>query len=402
LERHIVHIDLDAFFVSVERLKTPGLDNIPLLIGGNGNRAVVAAASYEARKFGIHSAMPMKMAKKLCPEAVIVGGDMESYSRYSQMVTEIIAAKVPLYEKSSIDEFYIDMTGMDRFFGCSRYAAELKKHIRKESGLVVSYALASNKLLSKVATNEVKPDGAEVVPPGGEKTYLAPLSIEKMPMIGAKTSALLYQMGVDTIKRLSEIPRPMLENLLGKNGTLLWNRANGIDDTPIVPYREQKSISAETTFEQDTTDMKWLCPQLTGLAERAAFELRQQQKLAGCITVKIRYADFDTVTRQISIPYTSLDHVILGKTMELFHRLYDRRVRIRLIGIRLSRLVPGNYQINLFDDTQEMIALYRSVDHIKKRFGVHLITKGSAFVEQKKTKEDLLNQKNPSTHVSKL
>lgn len=404
MERQIVHLDLDAFFVSVERIKNPELRNVPVLVGGHSDRAVVAAASYETRKFGVHSAMPMKLARRLCPEAVIIGSDMEQYSRFSQMVTEVIASKVPVYEKSSIDEFYIDMTGMDRFFGCRKYAAELKQYIYKETGLIISYALASNKLLSKVATNEKKPEAAAYVPYGEEKSYLAPLSIDRMPMIGKKTADLLFSMGVHTIKVLSEIPKPMLENLMGRNGTELWRRANGIDDTPIVPYREQKSISTETTFPQDTTDIKFLKAQLTHLAERAAFELRQQQKLAGCITVKIRYADFDTVSRQVSIPYTSLDTVILQQVTELFTRLYDRRVRIRLVGVKLSRLVPGNYQISLFDDTREMIALFQSIDAIKKRFGTKYLSRGGAFVEVPVSRKDASLQpaKNPSIHVSQL
>lgn len=404
MERQIVHLDLDAFFVSVERIKNPELRNVPVLVGGHSDRAVVAAASYETRKFGVHSAMPMKLARRLCPEAVIIGSDMEQYSRFSQMVTEVIASKVPLYEKSSIDEFYIDMTGMDRFFGCRKYTAELKQYIYKETGLIISYALASNKLLSKVATNEKKPEAAEYVPYGEEKSYLAPLSIDRMPMIGKKTADLLFSMGVHTIKVLSEIPKPMLENLMGKNGAELWRRANGIDDTPIVPYREQKSISTETTFPQDTTDIKFLQAQLTHLAERAAFELRQQQKLAGCITVKIRYADFDTVSRQVSVPYTSLDTVILQQVTELFTRLYDRRVRIRLVGVKLSRLVPGNYQISLFDDTSEMIALFQSIDAIKKRFGTKYLSRGGSFVDPPVSKKSSSSPptKNPSIHVSQL
>jgi DNA polymerase-4 len=380
MERHIVHMDLDAFFVSVERLDNPDLRGIPLLIGGHSDRAVVAAASYEARKFGIHSAMPMKLARRLCPDAKIIGGDMEKYSKFSHQVTDIIASKVPLYEKSSIDEFYIDMTGMDRFFGCAKYAAELKQYILKESGLIVSYALASNKLVSKIATNEVKPNGREIVPYGNEKTYLAGLSINKMPGIGKKTSDLLFSMGVDKIKLLSEIPRPMLENLLGKNGTELWRRANGIDDSPIIPYHEQKSVSTENTFHQDITDPEWLHGQLIRLTERAAYELREQNKLAGCLTIKIRYADFDTQTRQTSISYTALDHVLVAKAKEIFDRLYDRRQRVRLIGVRLSKLVPGNYQINLFDDTSEMIALYQSVDMLKHKFGSKFISRAATSI----------------------
>jgi DNA polymerase-4 len=403
MERHIVHLDLDAFFVSVERLNNPELRNVPVLVGGHSDRSVVAAASYETRKFGVHSAMPMKLARRLCPEAVIIGSDMQEYTRFSQMVTDVIASKVPVYEKSSIDEFYIDMTGMDRFFGCRKYAAELKQYIYKETGLIISYALASNKLLSKVATNEKKPEAAEYVPYGSEKSYLAPLSIDRMPMIGKKTSDLLFSMGVNTIKVLSEIPKPMLENLMGKNGLELWRRANGIDDSPIVPYRDQKSISTETTFPQDTTDIRFLHAQLTHLAERAAFELRQQNKLAGCITVKIRYADFDTVTRQVSVPYTSLDHIILKQVTDLFNRLYDRRVRIRLVGVKLSRLVPGNYQISLFDDTSEMISLFQSMDYIKKRFGAKYLSRGGAFVEPPASKnKDKQHTKKISIHVSEL
>jgi DNA polymerase-4 len=380
MERHIVHIDLDAFFVSVERLDHPELRGIPLLIGGHSDRGVVAAASYEARKYGIHSAMPMKLARRLCPEATVIGGDMEKYSRYSHLVTDIIASKVPLYEKSSIDEFYIDMTGMDRFFGCARYSAELKQYILKESGLIVSYALASNKLISKVATNEVKPDGREIVPFGEERSYLAPLKIDKMPGIGKKTAELLYSMGVNNIKLLSEIPRPMLENLMGKNGTDLWLRANGIDESPIVPYHEQKSVSAESTFHKDITDTDWLHGQLIRLTERAAYELREQNKLAGCLTIKIRYADFDTQTKQIAIAFTALDHILVEKAKELFNRLYDRRLRVRLIGVRLSKMVPGNYQINLFDDTSEMISLYQSVDVVKHKFGAKSISRAATSI----------------------
>ncbi len=375
MERHIVHLDLDAFFVSVERLRNASLKGIPLVIGGMGDRGVVAAASYEARKFGIHSAMPMKLARKLCPDIRVVRGDMEEYSKLSHIVTDVIASKVPLYEKSSIDEFYIDMTGMERFFGCARYASDLKKHIFRESGLVVSYALSPNKLVSKVATNEVKPNGERVIPMGEEKSYLAPLPVDRIPMIGKKTADLLHNMGVNTIKLLSEIPRPMLENLLGKNGTELWRRANGIDDTPIVPYHEQKSISAESTFGQDITDVQWLQGQLVRLTERVGYELREQNKLAGCLTVKIRYAGFDTYTKQISIPYTALDYNLVEKAKEIFHKLFDRRQRVRLIGVRLSRLVPGNYQISLFDDTSEMISLYQAVDQMKHKYGSRYLSK---------------------------
>lgn len=368
-ERHIAHLDLDSFFVSVECLKNPVLKGKPLIVGGSGDRGVVAACSYEARRFGIHSAMPMKLARRLCPQAMIISGDMEDYSRYSKLVTDIIAEKVPVFEKSSIDEFYIDMSGMDKYHSCSLFTADLKKSIAKDSGLPISYALASNKLVSKVATNEVKPNGQLEIPFGNEKLFLAPLSINKIPGIGKETALLLEGMGVETVKTLSEIPFVMMHNLLGKNGTELWRRANGIDESPVMPYREQKSISTEQTFQADTIDIHFLQAQLVRMTESIAFELRKQGKLTGAVTVKLRYANFDTVTKQSSIPYTGADHILLQTAKTLFEQLYDRRLLVRLLGIRFTHLIPGNYQISLFDDTQEMIRLYQAIDSIKLRFG---------------------------------
>lgn len=368
-DRHIAHLDLDSFFVSVELLRNPRLKGKPVLIGGSGDRGVVASCSYEARKFGIHSAMPMKLARRLCSHAIIVRGDMEAYSKYSGLVTDIIKDTVPLFEKSSIDEFYVDMTGMDKYFGCLQFTDELKKKVSKESGLPISYALASNKLISKVATNEVKPNGQIEIPFGNEKNFLAPLHIAKIPGIGKQTAFLLIKMGVETVKVLSDIPVEMLQNLLGKNGTELWRRANGIDDTPVIPYHEQKSVSTENTFSQDTIDLQFIHRELIRMTEKIAFELRRQNKLTGCVTVKLRYSNFETFTRQTTIPYTNADHILQQVAMELFKKLYERRILIRMLGIRFTHLVPGNYQIRLFEDTQEIISLYQSVDSIKRRFG---------------------------------
>lgn len=380
--RSVAHFDLDAFFVSVECLKNPVLNGRPLIVGG-GERGVVTACSYETRRFGVHSAMPMKLARRLCPDAMVISGDMESYSRYSRMVTDIIRSKVPVCEKASIDEFYIDLSGMDKFFGISKFTRELRTYITDETGLPISYALASNKLVSKVATNEAKPKGQLEVPFGNERKYLAPLSVQKLPMVGKQTTDLLRQMGVDTIRILSEIPMDMLANLFGKNGIELWRRANGIDESPVVPYSEQKSISTENTFHSDTTDMTFLGNELVRMTEKISFELRQQNKLTGCITLKVRYSNFDTVTRQATIPYCASDHVLLAKVKELFAQLYDRRLLVRLLGVRFSHLIPGNYQINLFDDTQEMIRLYQSIDHIKRRFGNELLRRAVGFVNEK-------------------
>jgi DNA polymerase IV len=377
--RHIAHFDLDTFFVSVECLKDDRLKGKPVIIGGSSDRGVVASCSYEARRFGIHSAMPMKIARRLCPQAIIRQGDMEEYSKYSRLVTDVIADTVPLFEKASIDEFYVDLTGMDRYFGSQLFTADLKKKVVKESGLPMSYALAGNKLVSKVATNEGKPNAEMQVAVGREKEYLAPLSIAKMPGVGKETALLLLKMGVETIKILSEIPMEMLGNLLGKNGLSLWRKAQGIDETPVIPFHEQKSISTENTFQQDTIDMDFLHSQLARMTEQIAFQLRSENKLTGCVTVKLRYSNFDTVTKQKTIAFTAADHKLQKVVKELFNKLFERRMLVRLVGIRFSHLVPGNDQINMFEDTQHMIQLYQAVDSIKKQFGEEMLLRGSSM-----------------------
>ncbi len=375
--RVVSHLDLDTFFVSVECLKNSSLKGKPLLIGGKSDRAVVAACSYEARRFGVHSAMAMKLARRLCPHAIIMQGDMEEYSKFSSQVTQVIRSEVPAFEKASIDEFYIDMSGMEKHFGCAKFTRELKVKITRETGLPLSYGLAANKLVSKVATNEAKPNGQLEIPFGEEKSFLAPLPIQKMPMIGEKTAQTLKGLGIRIIRTLAEMPVEMMENVFGKTGIELWRRANGIDDSPVTPYREQKSISTEQTFETDTIDMVFLHSQLVKMTQKIAYELRKQNKLTGCISVKIRYANFDTLNKQSTIAYTGSDHLLIPKVKELFTKLYDRRMLIRLIGIRFSHLIPGNYQINLFDDTQELISLYQALDSVNNRYGKLMIMRAS-------------------------
>lgn len=377
--RNIAHFDLDAFYVSVECLRNAQLKGKPLIVGGSGDRGVVTCCSYEARKFGVHSAMPMKIARRLCPQAIVIKGDFEMYSNYSKLVTDIIKDTVPVFEKSSIDEFYIDLSGMDRYFGCNLFATDVRRKVNKESGLPVSFGLASNKLVSKVATNEIKPNGQLEIPLGFEKRFLAPLNIIKIPGIGKETAMLLLKMGVETVKVLSDIPVEMLQNLLGRNGTELWRRANGIDESPVIPYHEQKSISTESTFESDTIDLRFLHAALTRMTEKIAFQLREQNKLTGCVTVKLRYSNFETFTKQMSIPYTNADHVLLKVSRDLFNALYERRLLVRLLGIRFTHLIPGNYQISLFDDTQESINLYQAIDSIKHRFGENLLKRAAAL-----------------------
>lgn len=372
-------MDLDSFYVSVERLQNDHFKGKPLLIGGSSDRGVVASCSYEARAFGVHSAMPMGLAKQLCPEAIVIRGDMERYTQYSQMVTQIIHEAVPLYEKSSIDEFYIDLSGMEKFFGCMKLATELKDRIRKETGLPISFGLSENKTVSKVATNEAKPDGQKKIEHGTEKSFLSPLTVDKIPMVGEKTAYTLRKMGVQKIHTLQQIPVEMLQAVFGKMGRVISEKANGIDRTPITPYTERKSISTENTFDQDTIDVKKLESILVAMTEQLAFKLRKEQQLTSCVTVKIRYSDFDTHTLQRKLPYTAADHVLIPIVKELFTMAYSRRLRIRLIGVRFSSLVHGNYQINLFDDTEQSIRLYQAMDRLRQKHGDQAVVRATGM-----------------------
>jgi DNA polymerase-4 len=372
-------MDLDTFFVSVERLLDSRLNNRPVLIGGTSDRGVVASCSYEARKFGVHSAMPMHMAKKLCPEAVIIKGNSYNYLKYSDLVSEMVREAVPLFEKTSIDEFYCDLTGLDRFFGCYQFAGELRQKIGKEIGLPISFGLSSSKTVSKVATGEAKPNNQIRIETGTEKPFLAPLSIRKIPMVGEKTHQLLVNLGIRQIQTLQEMPLDVMTKALGENGTSIWKKANAIDPSPVVPFQERKSISTERTFDQDTIDVHKLRGLLIAMTENLAFQLRKGEKLTSCVTVKLRYSDFQTETMQCRIPYTSADHILIPKILELFEKLYSRRVLIRLIGVRFSHLVSGGYQINLFDDNEEQISLYTAMDELRKKFGDRAVMKAAGI-----------------------
>ena len=365
----IVHIDLDTFFVSCERLLDSRLNGRPVLIGGTSDRGVVASCSYEAREYGIHSAMPMRMARQLCPHAVVIRGNAGTYSRFSDMVTEIIKESSPLFEKSSIDEFYIDVSGMDKFFGCYKWAQELREKIRKETRLPLSFGLSTSKTVSKITTGEAKPDNHRQIEKGKEKEFLAPLSVKKIPGVGDQTYRLLRSMGVEKVETIQQMPVEMLERVLGKNGITLWKKANGIDHNPVVPFHERKSISSSLTFEKDTINIENLKEILCAMAEKLCYYLRNGNKLTSCVTVIVRYSDFNTQSRQERVPYTSCDHILIRKTLDLFDALYNRRVLCRLVGMRFSHLVEGAHQINLFDDSEEKIKLYQAMDHLRTRFG---------------------------------
>lgn len=391
MARAIVHMDLDTFFVSCERRTNSELNGIPLIIGG-GERGVVASCSYEARLHGVRSAMPIRMALKLCPTAKVMKGDMELYSQLSHDVTEILQEKAPVLEKASIDEFYMDITGMDKFHGSYKWTNELAQKVIKETGLPISFSLSINKTVSKIATGEGKPTGNLEIPEQQVQDFLNPLSIQKIPMVGAVTFQLLSRIGVRKIQTLAEMPAEVLQQMIGKNGLELWKKANGIDHTPVEPYSERKSISTEHTFSQDTIDIDKLKRVLLGMVEKLAFQLRSEQWLTSTVTVKIRYANFDTETKQCRVAYTSADHVLTKNVIELFEKVYQRRMRLRLIGVRFSGLVRGTYQIDLFEDTQEMLALYAAMDKMKKRYGYDAVMRCAGAHFKPNTKDEILKR----------
>jgi DNA polymerase-4 len=375
-QRIIAHFDLDAFFVSVECLNDPSLKGKPLLVGGR-ERGVVAACSYEARKFGIHSAMPMKTALRLCPQAIVTNNSRGEYSKYSRIVTNIIAEKAPLFEKASIDEFYLDLTGMEKYFQPYQWVIDLRQEIIDKTGLPISFALASNKMVAKIGTDAAKPNGYIHIPFGREKEFLAPLTVNKIPGVGDQTYENLKAIGVYTIRDLSEQSPEVLEKRFGKYGIDLWNKAQGIHHGEVTPYYETKSISTESTFEENILDIDRLMTELVHMTERVAYELRQDNKTAGCIAVKIRYPDFETTSKQTTIPYTFYDDELIPKAKELFHKLWRKGLPVRLMGVRLSELTEEAVQTNLFNDAEKKNDLYKAIDDVKNRFGKYSITKAT-------------------------
>ena len=382
-QRYIAHFDLDSFFVSVEVLNDPSLKGKPVIVGGSRERGVVAACSYEARKFGVHSAMPMKKAMQLCPQALLVRGTRGEYSRFSRWVTEIIAAKAPLFEKASIDEFYIDLTGMDKFFDPFQWTIDLRQEIIHKTNLPISFGLASNKLIAKIATDEAKPNGYLFVQPGMEKEFLAPLPVNKIPGVGESTFITLKEMGIKFIGDISKRPVEDLEEKLGKWGIDLWQKSQGLHFSEVHSYHEAKSISTENTFEENTNNIDFLLSELVRMTEKVAHELRQDEMLAGCIAVKIRYPNFETTSRQTTINYTFSDDELIPVAIELFHKLYRKGTPVRLLGVRLSEFTNHAVQGSLFENREKKTNLYKAIDDVKNKFGKNFLQKGRTIRKEK-------------------
>lgn len=385
---YIAHFDLDSFFVSVEIKNNPSLKGKPVVVGGY-ERGVVAACSYEARKFGIQSAMPMKKAMQMCPQLIVTNASRDQYSKYSRWITDIIAAKVPLFEKASIDEFYIDLSGLDKFFGVSKYARELRQHIIDETGLPISCGVSSARFISKMATNEAKPNGYLEIPHGRETDFLWPLGIEKINGVGVQTEQQLKSFGIYTIEDLAKTPIELLKKIAGKWGESLWHKAHGRGSAEITTDWEQKSMSHENTFEKDSTDTDFINKELVHLTEKTAHALREDEKMTGCVTLKIRYSDFETTTRQDTVDYTALDDVLIAKAKDLFKKTWQEGRPVRLIGVRFSQLIPISMQMSLFENNIEKLSLYKAVDDIKERFGKGVVKKAVNTTFDKNEKQRL-------------
>ena len=268
---------------------------------------------------------------------------------------------------------------MDQFFGCNQLASELRSKIMRETGLPISFGLSINKTVSKIATGEAKPNNELKINMGTEKPFLAPLSVRKIPMVGQKTYNSLCDLGIRKIQTVQEMPITMMTRVFGKHGTSIWKKANGIDNTPVIKYHERKSISTERTFDKDTTDITKLKSILVAMTENLIYQLRRGDKLTACITFKIRYSDFQTYTKQKRIPYSASDHAILPIVMELYRSLYQRRLLVRLIGVKFSHLVNGGHQINLFEDNDKILNLYQAMDKMRERYGDRAVIRASGM-----------------------
>jgi DNA polymerase IV len=376
-QRIIAHFDLDSFFVSVEILNNPSLKGFPVIVGGQ-ERGVVSTCNYEARKFGVHSAMPSSKARQLCPQGIFLKGNYADYSKYSKWVTEIIASEAPLFEKASVDEFYIDLTGMEKFFKPLQWTINLRQRIMDETGLPISFGLASSKMVAKMATNQAKPNGYLHVPYGKEKEFLSHLPASDIPGVGAQSKLILQHMNIHTIADIYKAGETALEERLGKMGTDLWKKSQGIHTSIVSPYHEAKSISSENTFNENIADIKFLKAELVRLTEKICYELRKDAKVAGCVAIKMRFADFETITRQTTIPYTCNDDEIIPMVKALFDRTYKKGTPIRLLGVKLSELTEDAVQTSLFSDTEKKNDLYKAIDNVKDRFGKSFVKRASS------------------------
>lgn len=379
--RRIMHIDLDAFFVSVEQVLDPKLKGKPVVVGGKPDRrGVVAAASYEARAYGVHSAMPLLTASRLCPQAIFIEGNYKLYREASQKFMAILADFSPFLEPLGIDEAYLDVTGFESLHGSiPKMAEKLKQRVKDELGICASIGIASSKVVAKIASEASKPDGLLDIPAGGESAFLSPLPANRLPGIGKKSEQVLKKLGIGTIGQLAAVPAETLKGHFGAFGKLIHDHASGIDDRKVEPPAAAKSISRETTFSRDTRDTAVVQATLRYLSERVGSELRQKEKLARCITLKLRYADFTTTTHQQTLPKSAdTDQTIFDTGLKLLkNEISHSKQAVRLIGIGVSHLVEAGKQPDMLDPSvQRLEQLNAAVDRIRKKYGFSAIQTG--------------------------
>ena len=379
MERAIVYMDMQNFFIECERLFDSSLKNIPLIIGGGRDRGTVVACSREAYDFGVRTSMPTSFAFKLCPQAKLLKGDHENYFRKSQEISEIIKDRAPVYERASLQSFYLDISGMDRFFGCFGWTKELSQNVLEHSGLNPSWALSVNKTVSKIGAVGTYPARPMNIGSNDVKPFLNPLPIQRLPQIGDTTFQLFSRIGIRSIGKIAEMPPLVVQKMVGTRGRTIWQRANGIDRDPVEPFSEKKEISEEYDFEKDSIDLREISGTLMGIVERSAFKLRAGGLLTSKVIVKVKYNNLDTETKQVRIAYTSLDHILKKEVLTLFTKLYHRRMRLVRVGIRFSNLVSGSHQIDLFEDTREQLSLYAAMDKIRNRYGIKAVGTSCAY-----------------------
>jgi len=388
--RHILHVDMDAFFASVEQADNPDLRGKPVIIGG-GKRGVVSAASYEARKFGVHSAMPMFQARRLCPNGIFLPVRMKRYREVSRLVMAILGSFTPLLEKASVDEAYLDVTGTERLFGPAvRVAEKIKVQVRQETGLTCSIGVAPNKFLAKIASDMDKPDGLTVISHDKVQDFLKSLPVQKIPGVGKRTLEVLKSLGVRNVSDILGVPEDFLTRKLGKAGMELTERARGIDNSPVVPFSEPKSFSAEHTLPEDTGDMEEIRKHLLVQSERVGHDLRIHGYTGRTITLKLKFADFRTITRSRTFPDTiSTTSEIYRRALELLDKV-DIRLKVRLVGVGVSTLSRGARQLSMLDQGKKVkeMALDSAVDMLRERYGSSILVRGSVMDLVGKSKDD--------------
>ena len=383
MDRSILHIDLDAFFVSVEQAIAPELRGKPVIVGGKPDRrGVVASASYEARAFGIRAAMPLSKAYRLCPQSIFLQGNFQLYRDYSSKFMMILADFSPSLEPAGLDEAYLDVTGCEFRGSALEIAREIKARAKKELQLVASVGIAGCKVVAKIASDLSKPDGLLEVAPGDERKFLFSLPVLRLPGVGEKTEQELKKMGIKTIGQLAVLPLETVKRRFGVYGVMLHNHANGIDDHRVETYDEVKSISRETTFEHDTLEQRFLEGVMWNLSERVGADLRSKFKRARTVSLKLRYADFETTTRQTtSIEAIASDEAIFNEAMGLLNQtLARKRKLVRLLGVGVSNLMSDTKQLHLFNsESQRWEHLNRTIDRIREKYGFASIQTGRTF-----------------------